>query len=358
MLKFSSTATKLQSQAILSEYTKYAESVFSEDRYCVRATTKSTTPAMPCRGLPRVQRQGKLAGGVPGLVNRHISGRIENNSYDNNQKEIYEKQKVTGEVKVYPGGIMLKKEGLKGAIGVKGGGDRGEIMGFSSDSKRRMRGMLLEVDWEPLLSFGKYAKESRCFFVSLTYPDSFSHDWHVWKGHLKAFRKRIERAFRKNISAIWKYESQPERSERLGYDAPHFHLVIDFKEIMKVSAIRAWIGQAWYETVKSGDPNHLKAGTGADPVYGPIVRLEKYMVKYLGKTFTTQSPTGRVWGVWGEFEKAECSTYTDIDWFKLLRRVRKWGKRSGYLKNIKRVPGAIIYGKGLDQLLRGLKIRQ
>lgn len=168
----------------------------------------------------------------------------------------------------------------------------------------------------------------------------------------------MERAFKKDISAIWKYESRPERSERLGYNAPHFHFVMDFKEIMNVTAIRTWIGQAWYEIVKSGDPKHLKAGTGADPVHGPIERLEKYMVKYLGKTFTVEAPIGRVWGVWGKFEKAEYLTHTGVDRFQLLRRVRKWGKRSGHLRNIKRVPGAIIYGKGLDQLLRGLTVRQ
>jgi hypothetical protein len=297
-----------------------------------------------------------LKEGVPGLVNRHISGRIrEERSLYRVRKDI--SQKVTGEIKVYPGGIVAKREGLKGAKGSKNH-NRGAIKGFSSDSKRRMRGALLEIDWEVLLSSNRYQKEARCLFLSLTYPEHFSHDWHIWKGHLKAIRKRLKRAFGNDISALWKWEPQPSRSERLGVDAPHFHLVVDFTHVLSVRMVREWIAKAWYEVVGSEDPKHLHAGTGADPVYGPIVRLEKYLVKYLGKTFDTETHTGRVWGIWGEFPHAQCLTHTGVAWFQFLRRVRRWGRRSGYIRNIKHTPGLILYGKGLGQLTRNLAMRQ
>jgi len=258
-----------------------------------------------------------------------------------------------GNVIVTPNGIKAKRSGLHGHPFISHEMERGIIKGFSTSSKRRMKDFLMSMDWEVLKASYKRAHSSRGVFATLTYPDSYSNDWQTWKTHLDAFRKRLLRSWGENVSVIWKLENQEKRCKKYGVKfIPHFHLVIDFKQIADINTFRRWLSYVWYEIVGSNDKNHLKAGTNVRAVYGSTGKLFSYLSKYMSKTFKTEVHTGRVWGIWNSFEKCPETLYQDVDWATFLRRVRGWGKFSRCYRNLRGAYGVRIFGENLGQLLR------
>lgn len=294
------------------------------------------------RGVARRGRDGSCRPApfaVDGLVNRCISGRY------------------CGGVAVFKSGGVQCRRWTSGPESTKKrvGGTRGVIRGFSRASRRRMVDKLMGVDWQGIASADKHAQRGRAMFITLTYPAAWPEDRRVWKSHLQAFRKRVER-WSPFEGAVWKQEPQQR-------GAPHYHILVVFRDEQLLPLIRDWVSRSWFEVVGSEDPAHLAAGTNVQVVYGKPGRLMCYLAKYLGKEWDRDSEgdeTGRVWGVWGELPRGPIVSVTfrsRQDWIEFIRRVRRWGRGSCYLSKLTASWGSFrVYGDGvsLSCLSRGL----
>jgi hypothetical protein len=208
---------------------------------------------------------------------------------------------------------------------------RGKISEFSHEARHRLMVFVNSINREKL-------PPERIWFTTLTYPGIWpGHPDHpgvwvgrgtkrrklsapqVWKRHLQAFQKRIQRTWGVKMPAIWKLEPQKR-------GAPHFHLLLlvpaEWCRGLHVTArtkrgerivtswaggllseFRQWLSAAWFEIVGSDDRRHLAAGTNCEPIeaWGKIAA---YASKYLGKECGFRSSqgepiaVGRYWGVW------------------------------------------------------------
>jgi hypothetical protein len=94
-----------------------------------------------------------------------------------------------------------------------GGGTKGKVKGFSRVSRRNLLRRLASINRTAFNAF-----KGRLLSITLTYPAEYPQDPEVCKGHLKAFRKRLERRYGK-FAAFWRLGIQ-----RRG--AFHFHLLL------------------------------------------------------------------------------------------------------------------------------------
>lgn len=177
-------------------------------------------------------------------------------------------------------------------------GVRGDIVGFSHMSRRRLLELVNSIDRSKI-------DVKRMWFVTLTYPGQWPADPRRWKRDLDTLGKRIRRAWGP-LPAIWKLEAQKR-------GAPHFHLIVlvsPEKAYDGLNECRNWLSQAWYEIVGSGDERHLRAGTQIEPIR-TWQGVCSYAAKYLGKItdFIHESlvtpdgepiSIGRFWGVWNK----------------------------------------------------------
>jgi hypothetical protein len=155
---------------------------------------------------------------------------------------------------------------------------RGIIVGFSAAARKRMIEMMASINkarvrWMPQL-------------VTLTYPAVWPAEPKVWKQHLEAWLKRLERRY-DGLAAIWKLEFQSR-------GAPHFHLLVFGARWIDHN----WCARNWYEVVDSGDIRHLAAGVEVKRVRS-WRGVMSYASKYLAKKTTENLPrmVGRFWGV-------------------------------------------------------------
>lgn len=214
----------------------------------------------------------------------------------------------------YPGGVkVIPHNKPQGAGGKTGGGRRGSITGFSADSARRMRDLLMKIDWSNVVG-GKRSKLAKSFFITLTYGEVFPTEFEHFKGDLRAFRERLTRlvSSKNSYGAVWKLEMQKR-------GAPHYHLTVFFERDVNAKWFLHWVARAWsqivsrsmgyskeyQETVRRVHLGEIR-GTGKCvlPVHaaGGIGRLMTYLTKYMGKEFEAEPDflTGRVWGVWNK----------------------------------------------------------
>jgi hypothetical protein len=225
-------------------------------------------------------------------------------------------------------------------------GRRGVVESFSSAARLRMLKFFNSID--------RVALPALCiWFLTLTYPSNWPADPRAWKAQLKAFRKRLERAWGP-MGIVWKLEPQ-ERG------APHFHLIVRVHPEMscgltrigerfyngrrqtiwtggKLSEFRQWVSRAWYEVVGSGDDRHLKAGTSVEPLesWGGVV---SYAAKYIGKeaAFIDRETgeclaVGRLWGIWRRElwpVRMERRTLGRDEWVVIRRWVRRYLEKRG-----------------------------
>ena len=175
------------------------------------------------------------------------------------------------------------------------GGKRGPITGYSSGARLRLRQEIfsLAVRWEEL----------RPIFITLTLPGK---DWKQidYKAAFKRWGERL-RNYVPRVWGFWVIEYQKR-------GAIHYHLALDREAILRVSkslkAFKPWVSQSWYESVGSGQEDHLKAGTNVRY----FRKLPVYLAKEMGKSLSeaaheraAQRHTGRFWGKIGkEFIKA------------------------------------------------------
>ncbi len=171
---------------------------------------------------------------------------------------------------------------------------RGIVKEFSRKSRNRL-----------MRTVNKVRTDARaCHLVTLTYPDHFPEDPARWKQNLRAFQRRLARAWGEP-GTIWRLEMVDRKSgENVGRLAPHFHLLI--WGLKGGWPFKNWLSRAWYEVVASGDPRHLGAGTNCQLVKGNK-QLASYLSKVVGRVAAAElakrtqalgEGVGRWWGVW------------------------------------------------------------
>lgn len=232
---------------------------------------------------------------------------------------------------------------------LSGGGGRGAICGFSRSSRRRLIDILMMVPWADVAHQTKHDVEAHMVLVTLTYPREYPSEADTVKTHLANFRRNVDRARPTRYSALWRLEYQKR-------GAPHFHILMMFEDPVRITSLQNWARKIWYRVVGSDDPAHLEHGVDVRPVTVNKHRpggLMCYLVKYLGKLSSETFHTGRIWGEWGELPKVirvAVTFQTRKGYVEFLRRVRKWGKRSRYLRRIANCSGLRLYCYGTNVL--------
>lgn len=217
-------------------------------------------------------------------------------------------------------GASLLKACKGGETEKIGGGKRGEVSGFSNNSRRRL-----------LQTIGGVRRDAGLpLFITLTYPEVFPEP-EISKRHLKMFFQRLARSFPAHGS-IWKLEPQQR-------GAPHYHLLTWGVSLVEVGC---WVAQNWYEIAGGGDPKHLMwhlglLENGNKLCVQQVLHFRgvwSYASKYLGKTFSVagwdEKATGRFWGVvnrgnipFGELIQQEVSHKKAVEVQRYQRRFSK-----------------------------------
>ncbi len=227
-----------------------------------------------------------------------------------------------------------------------GGGRRGLVTRFTEASRKRLLELLAKL---------RVVLEG-AFFVTLTYPGSYSPDPRQWKRDLDVFLKRLRRAF-PDVGGIWRLEFQSR-------GAPHYHLLV-FGAGLHLLIFRQWVRDNWYAVVGSGDERHLRAGTQVD-----LIKSRKhafsYASKYAAKVHEESVPPyldietgeliypGRYWGRFGELDTSTALVITMsveqlVELRRLVARLLK-ARGSRFARRLKR--GGMPHKRGLRSLRR------
>ncbi len=226
------------------------------------------------------------------------------------------------EIGVSLGGTLCKLKG-KGVPGGVGGGMRGKISNFSSDSRRRLLQLLGSLDRTVM---------DTPLFVGLTYPGvGWSDDPAIWHDHLEAFWKRLKRRYpAAPLAVIWRMEPQKR-------GAPHFHLLIF--GVPSGFLPYSWVGLAW-SSIVGGDEVHQKRCMRVERV-GSWRGVMSYAAKYLGKmgghrfvdsAGVTLEEVGRLWGVKGR-------QYLPVQWARYLVTLKEFHSLRRCIANYMRSKG-------------------
>ncbi len=220
---------------------------------------------------------------------------------------------------------------------------RSPITGWSRRSRSRMVRRLCELDYTPLYAAGRLPA-----MVTLTYPG----EWEtvvptgpVLKTHMKALRKRYQRAWGEDWACVWKLEFQ-----RRG--APHVHLLCTPPHgLSRTTGERFahWLSRAWADVVDHPDPEHRRrhklAGTALDYREGLRAtdprRVAAYFCKHgmlAGKEYQHDVPEawqvpgcgpGRFWGVWNLARATRTLAVSPADGVQAGRIARRWARAQG-----------------------------
>lgn len=225
--------------------------------------------------------------------------------------------------------------------GASGGGQRGRVLGFADESRRRL-GLLFASLPEAAIK--------RSNFITLTLPDeALPMTGQAFKRLLDTFGKRFLRRF-PAAALIWKMEPQTRKSgELLGDVVPHLHLIA-IGDTGTVADLRLWAAENWFQVVGTGLQKHLKAGTQVIQAYGTARSIAWYVTKYAGKRIEDALAkqfgwAGRYWGVIGRANLPEAP----------LGAVRLSGREVHHLKRYARrwlssMPSGIHYAKRVAAL--------
>jgi hypothetical protein len=228
-----------------------------------------------------------------------------------------------------------------------GGGTRDKVRGFSRASRRNFLLRLASINRRTFRAF-----KGRMIFVTLTYPGEYPQDPVLCKGHLKAFRKRLQREF-EPFAAFWRLGIQ-----RRG--AWHFHLLLFVgPSLGPIGELRRFISSSWYEVTGKVSEGHLRAGTSVD-VVKKWREATSYVERYMAKPeeFPEGLQTGRIWGIWNpkhlpvRWETVEVSLR---DAFKIRRIYSKLAKRKG-VSSLRRIT-VFVRHENVLRLLKFLDYR-
>jgi hypothetical protein len=243
---------------------------------------------------------------------------------DPNQRNAYLSSAVGGSVST----ISFEDKEIRNQVHTRHSGIRGRIKGFSGVSRRNLLRRLASINRTAFNAF-----KGRLISVTLTYPAEFPEDPEVCKGHLKAFRKRLQRRYGR-FAAFWRMGIQ-ERG------AWHFHLLLFVPlSFGSVKEARRFVSSSWYEVCGEVSEGHLRAGTRVEEVRS-WKKATSYAEKYLAKKeeFPEGSETGRIWGVWNEgllpiqWETVQISLH-DAYWIRRIYRKLARRKGTGSLRGI------------------------
>lgn len=228
-----------------------------------------------------------------------------------------------------------------------------------------------------LLDFTEmYADRTRLpCMVTLTYPGCWlrvAPNGKAVKAHLKALRKRYERAYGEPMRCLWKQEFQGRVHEGTtipkvctcehcdGLDdgrAPHVHmLLLQPRVLVDGMDFRRWLSLNWADVVDHPDgvqrANHLHAGTGVDESKGMDTndpkRISVYFAKhgvYSAKEYQHLVPQawqqpgegpGRFWGYWGVEKTKVMGALPEDVRIELGRTMRRWSRAQGTTRRLKR----------------------
>jgi len=228
---------------------------------------------------------------------------------------------------------------------------RGVITAWTRKSRSKMTLTLASLDWS-YLSDGAGLPA----MLTLTYPASWlvvAPDGDAVKRHLKAFRKRFERAWGQPLRAAWKLEFQ-----RRG--APHVHIgpvAVPMGTAGQPHGRRAagdglgfnqWLTAAWADIVDHPDPvermRHELAGTNVSVAEGMRCTDPKRLGIYFAKHGTwntkeyqnevpaewreTGKTPGRFWGYWGVRPCRAAVPLRKREHLAVSRTLRKLSERS------------------------------
>ena len=195
------------------------------------------------------------------------------------------------------------------------------VRGFSRASRRNLLRYFASINRDAFRAF-----KGRVLFVTLTYSHEYPQDPEACKGHLKAFRKRLQRRYGA-FTAFWRLGIQQR-------GAWHFHLLLFVgPSFGSIGRLRHFISSSWYEVTGKVSEGHLRAGTRVEAAKR-WKQATSYVERYLAKPeeFPEGLQTGRIWGVWNEqllpvrWETVQVSLK---DAFRIRRIYRKLGKRNG-----------------------------
>lgn len=177
------------------------------------------------------------------------------------------------------------------------GAERGEIIEFSRESRRRLA--LVAGNCDVLFRS----------LVTLTYPREFPADGLLVKAHWAAIRSALMR-WTDRASYLWFLEFQKR-------GAPHIHVFLSAEMPAPLSEMsrrggrvrksclthwpwQDWLSRRWFEIVGSGDEKHLRAGAAWEVIEKPD-GAARYVSKEAHKCFQKIVPqgfrnVGRFWG--------------------------------------------------------------
>lgn len=223
------------------------------------------------------------------------------------------------------------------------------ITEWSRKSRARMVRRLCELDYLPLYVDSDGRRHGRLpAMVTLTYPGEWlpvAPTGKAVKAHLKAFRKRYQRAWDEPLACIWKLEFQ-----RRG--APHVHMLMTPPHGVDAQLgmpFRGWLSRVWAEIVDHPDPDererHRLAGTGVDYAEGLRAkdprRVAVYFLKHNvagDKEYQHDVPEewqepgkgpGRFWGYWTLKPATATVEVGPDDAIAAARVMRRWSRAQG-----------------------------
>jgi hypothetical protein len=170
-----------------------------------------------------------------------------------------------------------------------GGGPRGPVKGLSKASRLTLLRKFAAIDRTALA-----ALSWRILFVGLTYPQLWPEDPQVSKGHLKAFRKRLERKYGP-FSAYWRLGIQMR-------GAWHYHVIVYAPPSFgSLEEVRSFVSSSWHAVTGELSEGHLRTGSRVEVVRS-WKRAPSFAERYLARMeeFPPGAVTGRVWGAWHE----------------------------------------------------------
>lgn len=241
------------------------------------------------------------------------------------------------------------------------------ITEFSRRSVARLTETLCSLDFAEL-----FADPARVpAMVTVTYPRCWlpvAPRGQAVKDHLKALRKRYERAFGEPLRCVWKQEFQARQpgkrcgcSECAGRDdgrAPHVHMLLvpPHQPADDGRQFRQWLSETWAEIVDHPDPEqyarHVRAGTAVDFAEGLRARDPKRVAVYFTKHGLAEAKgyqhlvpgawrepgdgPGRFWGYWGLHKIEHVVSVSPALGAVAGRILRRWSRAEQVTRQVRR----------------------